>query len=96
MRIVDGCGELALATALVQFDRASIGVNRPLGDTPALHSRMPQTEMTHLQVLVPAVSSADQFVTLRALVPPPRFVSALLRSSLYRGLAQALTLFVSR
>ena len=40
MRIVDGCGELALATALVQFDRASLGVNRPLGDTPALHSRM--------------------------------------------------------
>ena len=40
MRIVDGCGELALATALVQFDRASLDVIRLLGDTPALHARM--------------------------------------------------------
>ena len=40
MRIVDGCGELALAPALVQFDRASLAVNRLLGDTPALHAQM--------------------------------------------------------
>ena len=37
---VEGCGELALAPALVQFDRASLAVNRLLGDTPALHARM--------------------------------------------------------
>ena len=50
--------------------------------------------MTHLQVFDPAVSSADQFVTHRALMSTPWLMSAPLRSSLCRGLAQALTLFV--